>query len=148
MTGINFSSWYNNSEGTIYSEAKCTTNPNINFVGIITNAVDGGTSYIDVARYQPTLKVDIQNAGSQAFFDTGLTSASSHKLALAYKVNDFAVSADGATVLTDTSGTVPAANRLYIGSIGTLYFLNGTIKKIAYYPIRVTNTNLVALTGT
>lgn len=70
--------------------------------------------------------------------------------ASAYAANDFAVSLNAGAVVTDTTGAVPAGvNRLYIGSDsnGVINFLNGTIKKIAYYPLRLTNAQLQALTS-
>jgi len=146
MTGTNFSSWYNAGEGTVYSDAKCNGINTASFVGQFNEAADG-PSYIDVARYQTTLKAIINISGTaQANLDTGLTSASPRKTAFAFKTNDFALSADAGTVLTDTSGNMPTVNRLYIGSTGVSYFLNGTIKRISYYPLRLTNTQLQALT--
>jgi hypothetical protein len=69
------------------------------------------------------------------------------KQAIAYKVDDFAYTTNGASVVTDTSGAIPSVNRLGIGLTGTQNFLNGTISRIAYYPVRVTNAQLQALTG-
>ena len=70
------------------------------------------------------------------------------KLAAVYRVNDFAVSQNGAASTVDTAGAVPVgANRLDIGW-ATNYsglFLNGHIRKITYYPTRLTNAQLQAL---
>jgi hypothetical protein len=65
----------------------------------------------------------------------------------AYKVNDFAASVNGLAVATDVSGLIPSGvNKLDIGQSSGAP-LNGTISKIAYYPLRVTNGNLQALTS-
>jgi hypothetical protein len=52
-------------------------------------------------------------------------------------------------VQTDTSGSVPTVNRLIIGDLrGNSIFakLNGTISQLLYYPKRLPNSQLQALT--
>jgi hypothetical protein len=68
------------------------------------------------------------------------------KVALAFQENDFAFTFSGnTTVYTDTSGPVPDVNYVSIGEQNEGY-MNGTIKKIVYYPERLTNDEIVALT--
>lgn len=70
------------------------------------------------------------------------------KQASAYKVNDFAAVLNNGEVATDTSGTIPVVTRLNIGVGADLGSgrLSGRIKKIAYYPLRLTNDQLQNLT--
>ncbi|MBY0237864.1 MAG: hypothetical protein K2X55_00970 [Burkholderiaceae bacterium] len=64
----------------------------------------------------------------------------------AYKANDFAASKDGASVVTDTNGAVPTVNILRLGGDGSAFnCVNGHIAKFAYYPRRLANAELVAL---
>ena len=149
MTGTNFSSWYNNAQGSFYSEAKCN---GITTAAFVAWAYSDSQNYIDVARYQSTLKSLIVNGNAtQASLDSSVSSSTTNKFAIAYATNDFVASANAGTVQTDSSGSVPYVNAMSIGYSTTsgpaLYYLNGTIKKIAYYPIRVTNAQLQALTG-
>jgi hypothetical protein len=149
MTGTNFSSWYSQGQGSFYSEAKCNGITTAAFVGYVYSDVN---NYIDVGRYQSTLYSNIVSSGAtQAALNTGVSTATSNKFAVAFNTNDFAASANAGTVQTDTSGSVPYANAMLIGystvSGPALYYLNGTIKKLAYYPIRVTNAQLQGLTG-
>jgi hypothetical protein len=61
-----------------------------------------------------------------------------------------AATIDGASVLEDTSVTVPTGlSELWIGSYynGANYYLNGHIKSIKYYPRRLTNAQLQDLTS-
>jgi hypothetical protein len=80
-------------------------------------------------------------------------SVSTHprKGALAYKANDFATSYNGGAVATDTSGSVPTnVDRMRLGHdylAASTGELDGTISKIIYYPKRLTNAQLQALTG-
>ena len=146
MTGTNFSSWFSNGEGTLYSDAKCN---GITAAAFIAQLYNSGNDYIDFGRYQSTLLATVQaNNTNQASLNSALSNSTSHKFAVGYAVNNFAASADGATVITDTSGLVPNnLNSLVIGNFGSAYYLNCTIKKLAYYPLRVTNAQLQALTS-
>jgi hypothetical protein len=57
----------------------------------------------------------------------------------AWAANDFAVSLNGASPTTDTSGTLPTITTLYLGSnqLGTGEHLNGPLRRFAYVPRRV-----------
>ena len=151
MTGANFSSWYRADEGSFYGEyshASTTTNfP----VGISINASSSSNHMLLYGNgsvgEQLLVKV---NAVAQATltaspkFPTGVFG----KIIGSYKTNDYAVSANGNSAVVDLLGTVPVVSQMNIGSEwnGTLT-LNGTIKKIAYYPARLTNEQLQALTS-
>lgn len=70
------------------------------------------------------------------------------KTALGYKTNDVAASHQGQAVSTDSSVILPVVNQAWIGSLtAAAQKLNGTIRKIAFYPIRCTNAQLQALTS-
>lgn len=80
------------------------------------------------------------NAGASA---VGVAS----KLAAAWSANDFAASLDGATAVTDASGTIPAVTDLHIGSnaLGTGNHLDGHLKSLTWLPRRATDAQLEAL---
>jgi hypothetical protein len=66
-----------------------------------------------------------------------------------YKENDFATIGTMRVLYTDTSGSIPTGlTSATIGneSLGSSTLLNGHIEKIAYYPKRLTNTQLQNLT--
>jgi hypothetical protein len=152
MTGTSFSSWYNAEEGTIYGMAKSSnlganlyptiaiiddgTNQNANILGYLVNSLGGAITVVDGVRQHEMYP-----------------SVSTHprKGVLAYKANDFATSYNGGSVATDTSGSVPTnVDRMRLGHdylAATTGELDGTISKIIYYPKRLTNAQLQALTG-
>ena len=144
MTGTNFSSWYRADEGTFYGEASpnaLTSDSRYLHVGDATNRLlfwSGSSTF-----YVETRTSGIEQA-SLSF--SGVTANTAFKFAGTYKVNDFAASRNATTVQTDTLGTVPVVSQMSIGSnnVGG-NFLNGNIKKIAYYPARLTNAELVSL---
>jgi hypothetical protein len=149
MTGTNFSTWFNASEGTLYVDAiaDATASGASRFIGI-TNA--SGTTQIDIYRNTGSVFGYVFSSGAaQANMSLGSVAAqSSFKATLAYKTNDVAGSSNGAVVVTDTSATIPVVDRMFIGSSsGSFQWSNSPIKKIAYYPLRVTNANLQALTS-
>jgi hypothetical protein len=69
------------------------------------------------------------------------------KVALSYNgISNFTV-LNGASPTTISTGFATTPNQLYIGASYVGNIVNGYIKKLAYYPIAVSSTNLQALTG-
>ena len=156
MTGTNFSSWYRADEGTLYTESQLPTlqtagNPRVASLSDNTNNNELSTLY---ALGTPALGFNVKvNNSFVAILSTTVASSaitSASKNAAAYMVNDFAISVNGATVATDTAGAIPIVNRLNIGAgpidISGSQGINGNIRKIAYYPKRLTNAELQGLT--
>lgn len=159
MTGTNFSSWFNNVEGTLYTEARSNTvRGSVDTFPVVFSITDG-TNNDTIRMIQRNLIGDdndlvfIVRAGNvqQASLNlnsSNLTVGQFYKSAGAYKLNDFAGSMDAGSVVTDVSGTIPTVNAAYIGKeVGFLSPLNGHIKRIAYYPRRLSNSELQAITA-
>ena len=77
-----------------------------------------------------------------------VVSNSTHKVALAYKSNDFKVYIDGVAVITQTSGSVPACNQIDVGSSSPNGSVVSTslIKEVVLFKTRLTNAELASLT--
>jgi hypothetical protein len=143
------SPWFNASAGTIYAEASVTSTDAANkFAAALS---DGATSnYIAVFRQSDAQPVgQVQATTPQAALGTGATwtTTTPRKLALAYATNDFAFSANGSAAVTDSSGTVPTVNQLQLGVIGSSQRLNGYLSRVTYYPTRLSNAQLQAITA-
>jgi hypothetical protein len=146
MTGTNFSSWYNPSEGTVYAEVIYSNIVDFSNVfaisdGTANNTIrtiswNDGTARPLSVTVGGVAQVNLSNSSSVGLF----------KYAAAIKRNDFAVSTNGAAVQTDSNGTLPVVDRLTIGTNNGTFELNGTIKQISYYPQRLPNSQLQALT--
>jgi hypothetical protein len=151
MTGANFSSWYNAGEGSLYAEyiqpatisgnravASITSGSAANQLVFLTDTAPGVFWYIDA------------NSANQVALNLGaITLNAKTKVAGVYKFNDFAATKNSAAVSTDASGNVPqGVNDLRIGGRTGSSALDwsGTISKLSYYPIRLTNAQLQALT--
>jgi hypothetical protein len=153
MTGANFSQWYNQAQGAVYAESQpiSLTSQGHNTAGISDGTINNAF-YIQQFTNTQVRYVNRSGASDQAILSAGVvpTSNTNYKSAFAYQVNDYAASFDGGTIITDVLGILPSnVNRLVIGNlfVGSSQGFNGTIKKLAYYPIRLSNTNLQALTG-
>jgi hypothetical protein len=78
---------------------------------------------------------------------TGLIPSAISKITGAYKVNDFARAANGSTLGTDSSGTVPTLSQMFIGTGSAgVSELCGTIKRLTYFPTRLSNEVLQRIT--
>lgn len=142
----NFASWYNQSEGTFFAEFRPYAEGGFNAATV----TDGGfNNRIQVASAN-NFQFAVMNGGTyQALIDAGTISAGAiNKVAGAYRVNDFAASLNNSAAVTDTSGTVPTLTVFNIGSLsGLAEFINGHIRSIRFYPVRLTNAQLQALTA-
>lgn len=151
MTGSNFSQWYNQSEGTFVVEADSV---GFTSAGAIIYGRGGiGTDDITM-RFLPGNFVNGAVSLAGGVTQANLTASGSYpangtlvKFAMAVKVNDFAASANGSVVVTDTSGSVPVLDRMTLGVGANLaQSLNGHIRNIRYYNTRLPNIQLRTLT--
>jgi hypothetical protein len=154
MTGTNFSSWYNQSSGSMFVEFS------------LSQPASGGNQFLVRASdntYNNSVADNINATGffalataSGGVFDgvaTATIAVSANtitKACGAYATNDLAACKDGGAVATDSSATIPTGlTRFDIGSdhAGLNRVKAGYIRRIAYYPVRATNAQLQALTG-
>ena len=151
MVGSNFSSWYNQSEGTVFVSADRIYTGN--FVGYpyIANLSDG-TSSNEIAIYGASgslqVTTDMKVSGTQQLnYMFGVWTDGFNKSTVAYKQNDTVFAFSGSTKTTDTSCNVPIVDRLNIGLRNTSNQFNGHIQSIKYYPTRLPNGTLQGLTA-
>jgi hypothetical protein len=148
MTGTNFSSWYRTDEGTVYARAttsSITTAPSI-YTFVDSSGTNANTIYGNASA---TNHLVVRASGATvANLDGGtFTNDTSSNSCGVYKVNDFALSLDGGAIASDNAGAIPVVDRLFIGGNQTgAVSGNLTIKKLAYYPKRLTNAELQGLT--
>lgn len=150
MIGPNFSSWYNQGEGTLYAEyliPYMKQNQGAVAISDGTNnnrmIVRGGNSSLQ------TVFIGVRSTAAE--WTASLSGApvnSTTKSAFAYATNNIAWVRSAGTVGTDTSASIPEVNQLRLGSDGDgSFILNGYLRRIAYYPVRLQNSQLQALTS-
>jgi hypothetical protein len=149
MTGTNFSSWYRQDEGTLYAEASRRSSTNTAAIATFSDGTANNRFYprVDSATSAISFTVVFGGVAQATPVSSSFAANQFSKVATAYKVNDFAISGNSAAVGTDTSGVVPSVNQLAIGTAENFTAgVNGHIRRIAYYPARLTNAALQALT--
>jgi hypothetical protein len=150
ITGTNFSSWYNPTEGTMFADAKRDF------------AVPSGPFprvwQIQGALSNSRIELSFFNAGQASFIATsGVTQFEWYpmyyiqnglKSAQALGTNNVAAATNGEVTATDTSVTLPTVQEMRIGGDGgSSNIFNGTIRRLAYYPRRLSHTELQLITS-
>jgi hypothetical protein len=154
MTGTNFSDWYNQAAGAFAVSFDRIAAMSASFSGgqprtlrvTNTGATDffilGGNSSFGeqlIGRASGVDTVSIQT-GVQITANTVATEC------FGYAVNNFALSVNGASAQTDVSGANPATmDVLHIGDgVTATRNINGHVRKISYWPQRITNAEVQA----
>lgn len=143
MTGTNFSSWYRQDAGTVYTE-------------YMPRLVSGGVAVsLDASASRRFIIYDaisslVQNYYIGASGPISLGTAiegSSVKVAASFDVAASSGCMNGSSIAVGAQG-IQAASRMCIGSENlTSNTVNSTIRKVAYYPLRLTDSQLQALTA-
>jgi hypothetical protein len=147
MTDI--TDWYKISEGTIYSEAhKFSGSLSSTIFEFNDNSLNNRYSFIYVT--DTALRFRSIAYGTNDSNITQTVSSSEYtKASGIYRLNDFDfVTSDINIVGSDISARIPInINRFTIGTTNNAFnSLNGHIKKIAYYPIALTDNEITDLT--
>jgi hypothetical protein len=145
ITGSNFSSWYNQTEGTLFAEwfgGPVATNkfPSV----AAARQVSSNNSQNTIEIFQGPSLTNVRANGlvrvssvDQMSRDSGdLTLVGTKvKAALGVRTNDFVFMANGLQIgAVDTLGTLPTVDTFNIGFNSASEQLNGTIKRITYWP--------------
>lgn len=147
IIGENFSSWYRQDEGSIYCEA-AKMNPVTSVVASLNDGTSNNRIFINL-RSGENFEVTKSNNQEVLSGYTGLNAETYYKIAACYKKDSAAMSLGGQNSLSDTDCEVPGVDRLLFSknySSNVLYDYSMYIKKLAYYPQRLTNEQLQNLT--
>jgi hypothetical protein len=162
MTGTNFSSWYNSSEGTLYASINnittrssatydafvslTGTDVNRNVMRIYTQTGPGGgaqNKFLGAVAYSPD--------GSYTFnsFDSNVGGPDRiGKAILSYKKDNFAFTVNGLIPTRDVSGDIPTCNQLLIFGASRFQLApSGYISRLTYYPRALKPNQLQTLTS-
>ena len=149
------SPWFNATEGTLFIEANMQdaagAGINYGFASFNDGSVNNEMLFYKSSGGAPADArfATVVSGSLQGDIDSGLNLQDNvvFKIAGCFKLNDFAVSANGLSVQTDTVSQVPTVNNLQIASSRFAGVLNGHVRRLAYYPRRLTNAELQALTA-
>lgn len=152
ISGADFTSFYNQSEGTFFGDATPqAANQLVVVVGANTSASTAShfiyKSNNLINAVGKRWAAQTVSTGAQTAIATGTDVAiSASKLSYAYKLNDFAFAYAGSIVGTDSSGTIPTPTTMRIGCRDDGLQINGHIARIQYFKKRLPNAKLQSLT--
>lgn len=147
------SPWYNQTEGTIYAEAT------ISGAEASGNTSVSLTSGLSISERVIGLQVSTVVRGGclgSAGQDTALLSVPGfpaptvgtlYKAAMSFAVNDARAAVNGQLCTPDTNTPQPVPTLMNIGSMANNQSFYGHIRRIRYWPKRLTNSELQALTA-
>lgn len=152
MTGTNFSSWYNQPQGTFFTqyqlEGWATTQSRCG-LGVSDGTTASRMRHLVTSLTQSGFIGDGSGTTATLLQTVPNVTQNINKSAAGYRLNSVAACANAGNVGTNSLFTPPTVDRAYIGSIetnGASAFLNGWIQKINYYPQRLSNAEIQAIT--
>ena len=142
----NFAPWYNSTQGTFAAEFSFIyTGAGASSAGIL-NFDESGNKLVAYVALSGTTVNSFD--GSTVVSGYAVTGGGIQKAASAYDLSGRAITANGNTVITGAvSATYSASSSLQIGGGIAIGAINGHIRSIRYYPTRLTNAQLQALTA-
>lgn len=149
ITGANFSQWYNQSEGTLVVEADSNSLVAGRFPGMW-RVTDGGSPnrigvYLNQDDGVYVTQRNLSGTPISATTSNSTTQNTVFKGASAYSASGVSGALNGGAVVNSAVGTPPVVVRMELGLFDG--YLNGHIRRIRYYPMRLSNAQLQALTA-
>lgn len=145
MSGTNFSSWFNSTEGTFLATGDRAITST--FGRLLSANANNTTSAFDLGA-STTGRWLITNTTSQADITAGtVTANTAFKVAGAFANNDAQMAFNGTLGTADTSVSLPTVSQLDIGADRTAVYLNGRIRSIKFWPTRLPDATLQSLTA-
>ena len=150
ITGTNFTDFYNQSESTIYFESSISPLTNSKYFTFY-GYDSGGTELIESASESVPGANIFTYSDSTVHSNISVTNASftTLKYAAGIEQNNVNLAVNGTLGTTNTSAIQPdALSKLIIGNYSSgNYYINTTIKRLTYYPERLSNAQLQNLTS-
>jgi hypothetical protein len=155
MTGTNFSSWYRQDEGTLAFSGKAaqsTFGLDTMLWSIVDAISSSQTGYASIAIPTNSIKIYSSDATAQPDRPTlgAFVTSNTFKTAMTYNSSLISGSLNGATAVgRNKVSAIPTLTALTLGRFADLpagYCYHGTIAHLSYYPVRLSNITLQALT--
>ena len=147
MTGTNFSSWYNQPEGTFVAECALVNPSAVGTAGRLLVTTSGGVANRVIDLSFNTTSWSSFN-GTASFTTSGAPiNYPINKVAAGYKSGDYTLTQNGLATATRTDTILNTPNQLNIGNLNAGSQPNGTIRRIRYWNIKLTAAQEQALTS-
>ena len=147
ITGSNFSSWYNQTEGTVFANYAERAFSVTHQVATVSNSTANERISLAI-NSSNTLDVGVISGGADTFGgNTPTLTAQEYKIGFGYKADNSGVSANGSAITVDSAVTLPTVSQLDVGArAGSNQILNSTIKRLTFWPTRLADTTLQQIT--
>ena len=147
--------WYNATEGTVFAQFQAVNATDPTSQQPIWSFDNGTSNEVVYATRTATSNRFRYNSRSSGVIDADVSIPSPTiadgalaKTVVAIATNNDISALNGTLSTADTSVVVPTVNRMTLGSYRfTTFNLNGYLQKVIYYPKRLTNSELQALTS-
>ena len=152
ISGSNFSSWYRQDEGTVYGDYIGVSNISGGTRRLVEIGISGNTNDRIVVGYGATslARLLVVVGGiSQADLTPSVQQGLTVKLAAAFAANDFQLATNSSLSSVDSVGSVPSVSALSLGADfpgAANTNLNGTIRRLCFWPKRLLASSLAAIT--
>jgi hypothetical protein len=141
------SPWYNATQGSIFVEPVFSNTVSFNTAYCLGDGTSSNRTRTIQWNNGTNRPLVVDSGGVAQVGITGTGGTGAFKFAVGLQQDNFAVSQKGETPSTDTSGLLSVTDRLFIGNTdGAVFFLNGTIKRLTYWPTRLGNEVLQTIT--
>ena len=154
MTGTNFSSWYNQAQGTVYVDSDTFASG---------TSAKGVLEFSNTTVNNQTIRISYLNGGNASYCTATLPTDvgtfrpqappnKPYKITLSYSSGNIATfSINGINTVASSGSAGAITAPIDVLAIGKLYYsgalLCGHIRKLSYYPVALSSSSLVALTS-
>ena len=149
ITGTNFSSWYNQTEGTVFGQFLRTASTNTQQGRVFSFSDGTNTNVLEIYHTgpsNPAAQINVSTLQAQ-WTPSGFTVGTSIKEVLGYKLNNSNASFNGSAETLDTVCNIPTVTQARIGDRQDgVRTLNGTIQRLTYWPVRLPDPTLQSIT--
>lgn len=146
MTSTNFSSWFNAVEGTFVASASTDSTASNRGVYAASDGTNNNRIYLSVTTAAQHLVVASGSTQADITIAGAISDNTVFRDAFAYRANDINGATNGVLGAADPASTLPAVNQFRLGARGdNTIRLDGRIRTIDYYPNRLTDAQLQAL---
>lgn len=148
VTGTNFSSWYNQTEGTVFVNYAERAFSVTHQVATVSNGTANERISLAV-NSSNTLDVGVISGSADTFGgNTPTLTAQEYRIGFGYRADNSGVSANGSAITVDSAVTLPTVSQLDVGArAGSSQILNSTIKRLTYWPVRLANPILQSISA-
>ena len=150
ITGTAFSSWYRQDEGTVFVSGVSAPNNTIAQVCVdISDTIGNERMFMRRTSAGSLGFAVVDGAATQADVGAGpvIPGGAPFATAASYRLNSINLATSGQIGTEDTSATIPTPDRMFIAqNFASTQQVNGHIRRLTYWPTRLANTTIQAIT--